>query len=337
MQVKIKQLGHKGHGIADIDAKQVYIPFTLPGETVEVSDINGAYGIDKIIEPSASRIKPICKHFTKCGSCNSQHMATDLYDDWKKSSLEYALEQHDIDKKIDNYIKFDISKGDINLRRRVKFAAKRTKKSVMIGYHKAQSHDIIPLEECPIITKAILNILPKLADFIKPIMSRKAVSYISITDYNGKLEIGLENVKYDHGYDEITYINEQATKLNLARILINGELILQRIEVSEDFSDVAVSPVAGGFMQAVKAAELEMSKCVKQFLGNVDGNIVDLFAGIGTFTFTLAKTNQIDAFDNDKFAVEALQDGFYKAGGRTDLKLKTGTATARDLFSPPLF
>ena len=110
----------------------------------------------------------------------AQHMSPDFYDEWKKSTLLYALEQQGIDKNIDQYLSFDQAVGDINRRRRVKLAAKRTKKSVMIGYSKAQSHDIIPLEECPIITSNILAIVPKLADFIKPMLSRKGLSHINI-------------------------------------------------------------------------------------------------------------------------------------------------------------
>lgn len=334
MQVKIDQIGHKGHGIAMVDDKPVYIPFVLPNEIIELNDDLKLSGI---IEPSAARVKPSCKHFTKCGACSAQHMSADFYEEWKKSTLIYALEQHNIDKNIDQYIGFDETSGDINRRRRVKLAAKRTKKSVMIGYLKAQSHDIIPLEECPIITSNILAIIPKLADFIKPMMSRKGVSQISLTDYNGVLEINLDNVKYEHSYDEITYVNEQAAQLNIARLVINEELILQRKDIFETFDGVKVSPVAAGFMQAVKAAELVMSGLVKQFLADKKGHIVDLFSGIGTFTFALAQSHQIDAFDYDKFAVEALQTGFNKAGGETELKLKTVTATARDLYRRPLF
>ncbi|MBL1242386.1 MAG: class I SAM-dependent RNA methyltransferase [OCS116 cluster bacterium] len=334
MQVKIDQIGHKGHGIAQIDGKPVYIPFALPNEIVE---LNEKLELSRVIEPSSDRIKAKCKHFTKCGSCVAQHMAPDFYDEWKKSSLIYALEQHGIDKQIDQFLRFDETVGDLNRRRRVKLAAKRTKKSMMIGYSKAQSHDIIPLEECPIVTSNILAIVPKLADFIKPMMSRKGVSHIGITDYSGAIEIKLDNVKYEHSYDEISYVNEQTEVLNIARLVINDELILQRKDIIETFDGVSVTPVAAGFMQAVKAAELAMSGLVKGFLGDVKGDIVDLFSGIGTFTFALAQSHQIDAFDYDKFAIQALQNGFNMAGGVDKLKLKTVTATGRDLYRRPLF
>lgn len=334
MQVKIDQIGHKGHGIAHIDGKPIFIPFALPDELVELDD---DFNLRKITEPSSDRIKAKCKHFMKCGACNAQHMSADFYNDWKKSALTYALEQYDIDKKIDDFLSFDEDEGDLYRRRRVKLAAKRTKKTMMIGYSKAQSHDIIPLEQCPIITSAIFAIVPKLADFIKPMMSRKGISHINITDYSGAIEIALDNVKYEHSYDEINYVNQQATKLNIARLVINGELILQRKDIIETFDGVAVMPVATGFMQAMKAAELAMSGYVKKFLSDTKGDIVDLFSGIGTFTFALAQSHQIDAFDYDKQAIEALQNGFNKAGGVNELKLKTVSATARDLFRRPLF
>ncbi len=337
MQVKIDAIGHKGHAIANIDGRPAYIPFALPNEIVEISSKDNGYILERIIEPSASRVKPSCQHFTKCGACIAQHMHTDFYDEWKKSNLTYALQQHDIDKTIDDYIGFDVSKRDVNCRRRIKIAAKRTKKSVMIGYHKAESHDIIPLDHCPIITKNIMQVIPQLAEFIKPMMSRKGISYISISDYSGALEIALDNVKYEHNYDEINYVNEKSVELNLARLVINDELILQRKDLFETFNTVKVSPVAGGFMQAVKAAETSMSDYVIKHLQAVKGDIVDLFAGIGTFSFALAKSHKITAFDSDKFAIEALSEGYNRSGGDVSIKLKQVTATARDLFRRPLF
>lgn len=337
MQVKIENIGHKGHAIANVDGKSEYMAFALPDELVEISKKDDGYKIDKILEPSKDRIKPKCKHFTKCGACIAQHMSADFYNGWKKSNLEYALANHNIDKPIDDYVSFDEDEGDINRRRRVKLAAKRSKKSITIGYHKAASHDIIPLEECPIVTKNIMRMLPLLGDFLTPLMSRKAISYVSITDYNGVVDVALENVKYDHSYDEINYINEQANKLDITRIVINGELIIQRKDISENFNGVPVTPVAAGFMQAVKAAEMVISNHVKRLIGDVKGDIVDLFAGIGTFTFALAQTHKVDAFDNDKQAILALQTAYNKAGANPKLKLKLLNAVARDLYRRPLF
>ena len=48
---------------------QMFVPFTLEGERVEVSGTSTRRQLVKVIEPSPNRIDPVCKHFGTCGGC----------------------------------------------------------------------------------------------------------------------------------------------------------------------------------------------------------------------------------------------------------------------------
>jgi 23S rRNA (uracil1939-C5)-methyltransferase len=59
--------------------------------------------------------------------------------------------------------------------------------------------------------------------------------------------------------------------------------------------------------------------------------VADLFCGIGPFAFRLAERAKVEAFDNDRAAIAALN-----AAAKATSGLKPLTAAVRDLFREPL-
>src|ERR1700733_10940085 len=69
-RLAIDRLGHRGDGIANGPEGPIYVPGTLPGETVEVEAVPGhpdRRRLLKVDTPSGQRIAPICPHFGVCG------------------------------------------------------------------------------------------------------------------------------------------------------------------------------------------------------------------------------------------------------------------------------
>ena len=83
----INRLGHLGDGIADGTDGAIYVPGTLPGETVEVESVAGHPDRRRLLHvdvASSERIAPICQHFGVCGGCAVQHWEMDHYRAWKR-------------------------------------------------------------------------------------------------------------------------------------------------------------------------------------------------------------------------------------------------------------
>ncbi|MBP5283684.1 MAG: TRAM domain-containing protein, partial [Treponema sp.] len=60
-----------GHCLAVLDGKNILIPYTIPGETVEAEIIkeNRDYSfarLIRVIEPSPHRVEPVCPHYGIC-------------------------------------------------------------------------------------------------------------------------------------------------------------------------------------------------------------------------------------------------------------------------------
>ena len=95
--VIIERIGSAGDGVGQLtDGSPVYVPFTLPGETVRVRLGRkrgrgiGGEAVERLTE-APERVTPPCPHFGHCGSCAVQHLAQDAYNSWKRALVVEAL------------------------------------------------------------------------------------------------------------------------------------------------------------------------------------------------------------------------------------------------------
>ena len=80
MRAEIKKIVHGGYGLAFVEDKTVFIPYTAPGDKVEFSAVrekkNVIFGrAERIAEPSPMRRDPECPIFGTCGGCHLQHLS----------------------------------------------------------------------------------------------------------------------------------------------------------------------------------------------------------------------------------------------------------------------
>jgi tRNA/tmRNA/rRNA uracil-C5-methylase (TrmA/RlmC/RlmD family) len=78
--VTIEDLAFGGEGVARVNDFVLFVPFVIPGETVEleVIEVKKSFGRAKllrIVTPSPDRVNPACAHFAACGGCQYQHIA----------------------------------------------------------------------------------------------------------------------------------------------------------------------------------------------------------------------------------------------------------------------
>lgn len=82
IELDILSNGMDGEGIARVDGKVVFVPYTLKGERVRavVKQIKKKYiqsSVIKVLSPSEHRIAPDCPHYYKCGGCDMGHISPD--------------------------------------------------------------------------------------------------------------------------------------------------------------------------------------------------------------------------------------------------------------------
>lgn len=77
--VKVEKLAAGGEGIAFADGKAIFIPFSIPGETIRIRPIKETRDyiraeIAEIQIPSPDRTTPECPLYGICGGCSLQHI-----------------------------------------------------------------------------------------------------------------------------------------------------------------------------------------------------------------------------------------------------------------------
>ena len=158
MRLNIEKLIYGGEGLARLPAdehgpgKAVFVPFVLPGETVEAVLREQKPGfaraqLDGILAASLRRIDPRCPYFQRCGGCHYQHTDYEHQLEIKGAVLKENLRR--IAKlELDTELHIHPS-PPWNYRNRSRFKV-QTAPAFALGYYKFNSHELLPVEECPI-------------------------------------------------------------------------------------------------------------------------------------------------------------------------------------------
>jgi 23S rRNA (uracil1939-C5)-methyltransferase len=325
LEVRIERLGSQGDGVAQGPEGPVFVPFTLPGELVRIElPSNGNHArLVEVLETNPKRIAPVCPHFGACGGCVLQHLEKGSYLAWKREQVAAALKSRGLEAEIEA-----VRPVPPGSRRRASLALGRTGKEVALGYRRARSHDLIDVRLCPVLSPRIVSALPKLKEALTPLLGGKREVGVSVTETGAGLDVLLEGVRPSAA--AFGAFAAKAHSLGVVRLTAGGDTIGPAAAPEIDLSGVKVKPPAGAFLQASRHAEAVLAGLVRQGTGSAK-RVADLFAGLGTFTFALARQAAVDAFEADEAALAALAEA-----ARKTKKLKPVRSFARDRFRAPL-
>jgi 23S rRNA (uracil1939-C5)-methyltransferase len=162
LQLHIEKLIYGGDGLSRLEGEVVFTPFVLPGETVEAERIEARKHVQRarllrVEQPSPDRVEPACPVFGRCGGCHYQHAAYDAQLRFKLDILVETLRRV-------GKIEFDAGRIEIEsaepfgYRNRAQFHFERGR----VGYLEANSRRLVAVEQCPISSPKINEILAKL-------------------------------------------------------------------------------------------------------------------------------------------------------------------------------
>lgn len=324
----IDHVGHFGDGVALLPGGNVYVPYALGGETVEAAEIHGRPDRRKLVEirqASPQRIAPFCAHFAVCGGCAIQHWDVEAYRAWKRSVVVETLAQAGIATEVAPLIDAHGS----GRRRMTLHARMGTHEVLKVGFAAASSHDIIPIDRCPILDPGLdgaLDAAWAIAEALKPV--RKPLD-IQFTATRGGLDVDVRG-SGPVAAGMTAKLSAIAQQHRLARLTRHGELVLLRNPPDLAIGTARVTLPPGSFLQATTAGEETLAALVLD-LCRKPRHVADLFCGVGPFALRLAARSRVAAFDSDAGSVAALQKAATSTSG-----LKPVKAEARDLFRRPL-
>jgi len=307
-------------GLGKVDDGRTLLPRVLPGEEVAVAQD----GTVRIVTPSADRVAAPCKHFKTCGGCSMQHANDGFVANWKLEIVQKALAAQRIET-----VFREIITSPTHSRRRAKLAGKRTKSGAMLGFHAKGTNTLIPVPECQLLTPALMEQFPMLEELVVIAASRKAEVALTITETQVGVDIVVDTEK-----PLTPALREELAKFAqshaISRLVWVDEPIVTMQPPVQIFGTTAVVPPPGAFLQATKHGEMALLGAVEEITASAD-RIVDLFAGVGTFTLPLAARAEVHAVEGEADMIAALDRGWRDGRG-----LKRVSSEARDLFRRPL-
>ncbi|HME33992.1 MAG TPA: 23S rRNA (uracil(1939)-C(5))-methyltransferase RlmD [Candidatus Sulfotelmatobacter sp.] len=178
MLLTIEKLIYGGDGLARLPAapdtavpanddvrargKAVFVPFVLAGEKIEASLTEQKSGfararVDAVVEPSPHRIQPACPYFTRCGGCHYQHASYEHQLEIKKEILRENLRRI---AKLDSPFDIEVhpsppwnyrNRSRLQIRTgQIQTGQAQHSSAFAAGYFKLASHELLPVEQCPI-------------------------------------------------------------------------------------------------------------------------------------------------------------------------------------------
>ncbi|HKD30697.1 MAG TPA: RNA methyltransferase [Xanthobacteraceae bacterium] len=326
-RLAIMGLGARGDGVASSDAGAIYVPYTLPGEIVEVDPWPGhpdRRNLLRVETTSPARVPPICPHFGVCGGCALQHWDAAPYRAWKREAVVAQLRHAGITAGV-----ADLIDAHGEGRRRAVFHARRATHDILqVGFAALRAHRIIPIDRCPILAPGLAGVIDAawaIAEALKPTAKPLDIQ-ATATDTGIDVDV--------RGSGPLTppliqALARVADTHGLARITRHGELITQRATPTVQIGRATVTLPPGVFLQATALGEETLARLVLEHVGGAK-TVADLFAGVGPFALRLAEGARVLAADSDAAAIEAL-----RRAGATTPGLKPIAAEQRDLFRRP--
>jgi 23S rRNA (uracil1939-C5)-methyltransferase len=325
----IDHVGHRGDGVALFDGQSAFVPYTLPGERVEVERVAGhpdRCHLIRVDEPSPDRIAAFCQHFGVCGGCAIQHWREEKYREWKRDIVVVeALKQANIDCTVAPLVD---AHGE-GRRRIVVHARIGTHGVQRVGFAAGHSHEIVPIDHCPIFAPPLgnaLNVAEALADVLRP--TGKPLD-IQFTATRNGLDVDVRGSGTLPPAATRT-LAALAERFRLARLTRHGELIALRAPPAVTMGKAEVVLPPGSFLQATEAGEEALAARVLSACGRAT-EIADLFCGVGPFALRLAERVRVRAYDSEAPAIAALAKAAHSTKG-----LKPVKTEVRDLFRRPL-
>jgi 23S rRNA (uracil1939-C5)-methyltransferase len=333
VELLVERLGAQGDGIGRHKGEPVFLPFAMPGDRIRalLGARRGAGREGRIVEwleVGNGRADPPCAHFGYCGGCSLQHLDQASYRAVKLGALCTALERVRIDP------------GVVQPLRVVPAARRRARLGLMrpgdpelparVGFRERFRHELVDLRECPVLEPALFALIGELRVVARTLLPPSGKVEVTLTRTDSGVDMLIEAARRPD-LAALETLAEFAENCDMARIVWRspGEeiLVVERRPVRVMLSGVAVPYPPGGFLQASKAVETILIEEVVTGIGP-HRPVLDLFAGLGTFTFALARTGLVHAIEGDAQAAAALARA---AAGRPGI-----TVEQRDLARNPV-
>lgn len=324
----IESLAHGGDGVTRLaDGRTAFVAGSCPGDivTLEITEDHGRWvraRIDELLEPSPDRVQPPCPYVGLCGGCQWQHVAYSRQLVEKRRGLVDALTR------IGHLAEPDVaetiaSPAEYGYRNKIELAVSGTGHSLKVGFARAGSTEVIPVDDCLLLARSKTKLPKSLAGALRFLMTRGNTHIVRAAlrvSTSGEVAVDVRTMPGPFPRSLAARVLSEAT----------GARTVTRTMIRDagDARDIAGVEVLAGpgswnerlggdryrisppsFFQVNTAAAALLRQTAIAAL-DADGTmrIADLYAGAGTFTLPIARAaGEAVAVEASKYALSDLR------------------------------
>lgn len=257
--VRIEKLVPNGFGIGFVDGKTVFVTLAAKGDLLRVRQWEKRKNVSfaeivEILEPSPDRVAPRCPHVGICGGCDFQHLSYEAQLAAKAGIVEDCLRR--IGKmELDGPVNIIGSPNPFGYRSRVEWHLDPSKHR--FGYFKRSSHDVVDIEQCPVL----------------------------VGELQAKLTELRSEVEWDLLLDSTPSVEASAVPGDVS--IFSDEILARTTEISFKAGGETYCYDSRTFFQGNLSL---IEPLIEAAVGGAEGKIaLDLFCGVGLFTLPLSR------------------------------------------------
>jgi 23S rRNA (uracil1939-C5)-methyltransferase len=311
LEVAFTDLLANGQGVGRAGNVVVFCfgPLPLERARVAIVSVKPKYAVAELrqlVSTSPFRAQPFCPVFGECGGCQVQHLSYPAQLDWKRDVVRNAMER------IGGFRELPV-RDTVGMtvprdyRNKMSLVVERGHGSTQptIGFYRQRSHDVVPIDACPIVTPQLSGYVARFNDARSENVTAAALNEARHLVARSAQSTGQAVVTITTAHQ-----SEAATKaapVLLAKLpgavgmtnsfdLSNQNAILGRrqrllagqAQIEETIGDVRYRISAGSFFQVNVEIVGRIFEYLKPHLRR-SLRVVDLYCGAGTFALFFAK------------------------------------------------
>jgi 23S rRNA (uracil1939-C5)-methyltransferase len=306
--VEIERLTYGPDALAHHGRCVVFVPFAAPGDHAAVRVDERPHGyvrahVERLLAPGPARVEPFCPVFGACGGCQWQHVGVDAQRDAKRAIVAEQLARLGGLRDVDVPPTRAAGAGRA-YRSRITLAVDGRR----LGYRRARSHALVPIDDCPIAVPPVAAFVPAAAAWVAgaaPVLASLAIA----EGRHGVVVVAEVAEPLD---DAVRDAAEawRASRPELQGLVLRGDtrLVLGDPTVSVPLEDdlTLVAP-ADVFTQVNAEMNPLLVTAVLEAAAVAPGAIaLDLYCGAGNFALPLARRGAVvHAIDDERPAIDA--------------------------------
>lgn len=340
LELKVESLSHGSDAVAHAaDGRAVFVRGGCPGDVVRarVTSEHARWltaAVVEVVEPSAYRVKPPCPFFGECGGCQWQHVAYATQLEAKRRAVADSLARI---AKIDAPVSDTVASArEYGYRNRIELHVGVVGRRTVVGYHALGEERLVPVDRCLLLPKRFEKAPDALGGVLRYLARDPRTGPVSrvgirVATHSGDVEVDVWTPPGPFPRQLAGRAITEALRADtVARVLAReaSRLDIAGVEVlagdgfwRESLGEFSYTVSAPSFFQVNTLAAEDMTAIVLAAADAGPGDrVLDLYAGVGTFTLPLAATGaDVAAVEGAGSAVRDLRRNLEENGVFADV------------------